>query len=266
VLLATLYGPQRRQDTILAGYLPLLLDRLDGRGWYYMRYRDPAHHLRLRIALAHPDEFGTVAAIVADWADELRDLRLLRDLRFPTSVPETGRWGDGPAFDLAENVLRADSRAQLVQLQQSPRPGRRALIAAGSMAIACQFTGSVEAGIRWLIDHIPAAPPAKVNRTEHTEAVLLSNPDDDWAALRTAPAGTAIAAAWADRDQALTAYRAMFPSPHTDGVQFDDVLGSLLHAMFVRAAGVDFGEEAICLHLTRAAALAWRHQPKRATR
>jgi hypothetical protein len=84
-------------------------------------------------------------------------------------------------------------------------------------------------------------------------------------ALRTAPAGSAIAATWTDRDQALSAYAAMFPSPYTEGVQFDDVLGSLLHALFVRAAGVDFGEEAICLHLTRAAALAWRHRAKRAT-
>jgi hypothetical protein len=37
----------------------------------------------------------------------------------------------------------------------------------------------------------------------------------------------------------------------------DDVLRALLHTHFVRAYAVDFTEENVCLHLTRAAAHAW---------
>ncbi|MFD0594004.1 hypothetical protein ACFQZ4_17250 [Catellatospora coxensis] len=35
------------------------------------------------------------------------------------------------------------------------------------------------------------------------------------------------------------------------------MLGSLAHAHFIRAVGVDFDDEAICLYLARSAALAW---------
>ncbi|MET7397379.1 lantibiotic dehydratase [Dactylosporangium sp. NPDC005572] len=260
VLLASLYGDPRRQDTLLTSYAPQLLDRLDGRPWWYMRYRDPDHHLRLRVGLADPDDFGPVAAVIAEWADELRGAGLVRDLRLPTWSPEYGRWGDGPAWQAAEAVFRAGSRAVLAQLCQPARPGRRALVAAHTVAIATAFTGSVNAGMRWLVNHIPAATPARVPRPEFAEAVTLADPDGGWAALHAEPGGAAIVDAWMERDHALADYRERFPSPHTVGVDVDDVLGSLLHVTFVQAVGIDFAEEAICLHLARSAALAWQHR------
>ena len=60
-LLACLYGDIHRQDTILAEYLPGLLARLGQPAWWYIRYRDPGQHLRLRITLADPAAFGEAA-------------------------------------------------------------------------------------------------------------------------------------------------------------------------------------------------------------
>jgi hypothetical protein len=62
---------------------------------------------------------------------------------------------------------------------------------------------------------------------------------------------------WADRDAALAAYRRHLPGPETQGIAVDDVLTSLLHVHFVRHVAVNFPEEEVCLHLARAAALAW---------
>ncbi|HEY4376479.1 MAG TPA: thiopeptide-type bacteriocin biosynthesis protein, partial [Acidimicrobiales bacterium] len=137
------------------------------------------------------------------------------------------------------------------------RPHRQALVAAHAVAIATTFTHGTEAGMRWLIDHIPATAPAAAPRPVFTEAVHLADPHDEWAALRSARGGETIVAAWAARTAALTAYRRCLPSPETDGVAADDVLTSLLHANYVRSFGIDFDDEAICLHLARAAALAW---------
>ncbi|MDQ8706951.1 lantibiotic dehydratase [Streptomyces sp. LHD-70] len=257
VLLASLYGDIRRQDTILARHLPDLLDRLDGPSWWYVRFRDPDQHLRLRIALPEPDAFGTVAAEVSAWADDLHRAGLLRELRYPTSYPETGRWGSGPAWQAAENVFRADSRALLTQLRQPVRPSRRALVAAHTVAIASAFLGSTSTGMRWLIDNIPARAPEPVPRHELTEAVRLADPRQQWQALTAVPGGTAIVHAWRERDRALVAYREHLHGPHTQGIDLDDVLGPLLHVHFVRAVAVDFPEEAICLYLARAAAQAW---------
>ncbi|WP_455357190.1 lantibiotic dehydratase [Streptomyces sp. SYSU K217416] len=257
VLLATVYGDLRRQDTLLSRHLPDLLSRLGGPPWWFIRFRDPDQHLRLRIALPHAGAFAEAARTVSAWADELRGAGLLADLRYPTSYREMGRWGSGAAWDAAEDVFRADSRAILAQLAQPRRPHQRTLVAAHTVAIASAFLGSAAAGMRWLIDHIPPAAPAPVPRPQFTDAVRLADPSDNWAALRGVPCGEAIVSAWPDRDAALTAYRPHLPSPDTQGIAVDDVLTSLLHVHFVRHVAVNFPEEEVCLYLARAAALAW---------
>ncbi|AQS71884.1 lantibiotic dehydratase [Streptomyces pactum] len=257
VLLAALYGDPRRQDALLSRHLPDLLERLGGPPWWFIRFRDPEQHVRLRIALPTPEAFAGTARTVSTWADELRGAGLLADLRYPTSYRETGRWGSGDAWDAAEDVFRADSRAVLAQLSQRRRPHRRTLVAANAVSITSAFLGGTEAGTRWLIDHVPPVAPGPVPRPQFTEAVRLADPGDDWSALRAVPGGAAVVSAWADRDAALAAYRRHLPGPHTQGIALDDVLTSLLHVHFVRHIAVNFPEEEICLHLARAAALAW---------
>ncbi|MDT0445611.1 lantibiotic dehydratase [Streptomyces johnsoniae] len=263
LLLATLYGDVRRQDTLLTQYLPGLLRRLGNPPWWFIRFRDPLQHLRLRIALPEVGAFGEAAGTVSVWANELRSAGLLSDLRFPTSYREMGRWGSGAAWDAAEQVFRADSHAVIRQLSQPQRPHQRALVVAHTVSIATAFLGSTEAGTRWLIDHIPATAPAPVPRPQFTETVRLTNPAGDWTILRSVPGGQAIVQAWADRDTALSAYRSHLPGPDTQGIDLDDVLSSLLHVHFVRHVGVDFSEEAICLYLVRATALAWMARRER---
>lgn len=178
-------------------------------------------------------------------------------MRYPTSYREMGRWGSGAAWDAAEDVFRADSRAILRRLSRPLRPHQRTLVAAHTVSIACAFLGSTQAGMRWLIDHIPPTAPAPVPRPQFTDAVRLADPGDDWAALQAAPGGAAIVSAWADRNTALAAYRPHLPGSDTEGIAVDDVLTSLLHVHFVQHIAVDFPEEEVCLYLARAAALAW---------
>ncbi|WP_043681076.1 lantibiotic dehydratase [Streptomyces xylophagus] len=261
VLLAALYGDPRRQNALLSRHLPELLQQLGSPPWWFIRFRDPEQHLRLRIELPTPEAFGETARTVSAWADELRATGLLADLRYPTSYREMGRWGSGTAWNAAEDVFRADSRAVLAQLSQPRCPHERTRVAAHSIAIASAFLGSTQAGMRWLIDHIPPRAPAPVPRPQFTDAVRLADPRDDWAALRAAPGGTAIVSAWADRDAALAAYRPHLPGPDTKGIAIDDVLASLLHVHFVRHIAVNFPEEEVCLYLARAAALAWTARP-----
>ncbi|KDN85871.1 Lantibiotic dehydratase domain-containing protein [Kitasatospora cheerisanensis KCTC 2395] len=256
VLLASLYGNLERQDTILTGHLPDLLQRLDSPPWWFVRFRDPQQHLRLRIALDDPADFGAAAQTVSTWAAELRQAGLLAEVRYPASFPEIGRWGDGPAWDAAEEVFRADSRALLAHLSQPHRPERSALLAAHTVAIACAFSGGMHVGLRWLVANVAAKAPAPIPRPLFAQAVRLADPVDNWAPLRAEPSGAAIVDAWGQRDRALAAYRRHFPGPHTRGVDVDDVLGSLLHVSYVRAHRIDFDDEAHVLYLARAVALA----------
>ncbi|MGW0643916.1 lantibiotic dehydratase [Streptomyces badius] len=257
MLLVALYGDPRRQDALLARHVPDLMRRLGSPPWWYVRFRDPWQHLRLRIALPDPGDFAGTTRAVSAWADELRTAGLLADLRYPTSYRETGRWGSGPAWDAAEAVFRADSLATVAQLAQPARPARRTLVAAHFFAIASALLGSPDAGARWLIDHIEPTAPNPVPRSQFTDAVRLADPRGDWAALRSAPGGAAIVDAWAERTAALAAYGPHLSGPHADGIAVDGVLTSLLHVHFVRHVAVDFPEEEVCLYLTRAAALAF---------
>ncbi|WP_129307261.1 lantibiotic dehydratase [Streptomyces sp. L2] len=257
VLLAALYVDPRRQDVVLFRHLPRLLEQLGSPPWWFIRFRDPDPHLRVRIALPDPEAFADTARAVSVWAEELRSNGLLSDVRYPTSYREMGRWGSGTAWEAAEEVFRSDSRAVLAQLAQAQRPGRRTLVAAHMVAITSAFLGSTDAGMRWLIDRIPPTAPEPVPRPQFEEAVRFADPSDGWAALRTVPGGHAIVAGWADREAALAAYRPHLPGPDTQGIVLDDVLASLLHVHFVRHVAVNFPEEEVCLYLARAAALAW---------
>ncbi|WP_327315744.1 lantibiotic dehydratase [Streptomyces sp. NBC_01235] len=263
VLLAALYGDPRRQDVVLSRHLPGLLEQLGNPPWWFIRFRDPDQHLRVRIALPDPEAFADTARTVSAWADELRSIGLLADLRYPTSYREMGRWGSGSAWEAAENVFRADSCAILAQLTQPQRPGPRTLVAAHTVAITSAFLGTIEAGMKWLIDHVPRTAPVPVPRPQFTEAVRLADPSDDWSALRSVPGGDAIVSGWADREAALAAYRPHLPGPDTQGIAVDDVLTSLLHVHFVRHVAVNFPEEEVCLYLARAAALAWTARTRR---
>ncbi|MFE2727181.1 lantibiotic dehydratase [Kitasatospora sp. NPDC059327] len=256
VLLASLYGDPERQDTVLAQHLPDLLERLGRPAWWFVRFRDPRQHLRLRIALPDPNDFGSATSVISSWTAELHRAGLLAEVVYPTSYTETGRWGEGEAWAAAEEVFRTDSATVLTQLSQPSPPDRQALLAAHAVAITAGFTGSATAGLRWLVANVPAKPPAAVARPVFRAAVRLADPADGWAALRAEPGGAAIVDAWADRHRALDAYRRLFPGPSTQGVAPDDVLGSLLHCGYVRAHRIDFDDEAQVLHLARTAALA----------
>ncbi|MFC8716569.1 lantibiotic dehydratase [Kitasatospora sp. NPDC057198] len=256
VLLAALYGDVERQNTVLVRHLPVLLERLGRPKWWFVRFRDPRPQLRLRIALPDPAAFGPTAAAVSTWAGELHEAGLLSEVVYPTSYREKGRWGDGAAWDAAEEVFRTDSAAVLAHLSTPTRPGRYALLAAHAVAIVTGFTGSAAAGLRWLTANVPAQAPTSVPRPVFTEAVRLADPADGFAALRAEPGGAAVVDAWTDRDRALRVYRRHFPGPHTHGVRTDDVLGSLLHCSYVRTHRIDFDDEALVLHLARATALA----------
>lgn len=265
ILYAQLYGDMRRQDELLAQHFPQLLGSFDEQpDWWFLRYRDADRldpHLRLRIRLAEPDVFGPAARLVSAWAHRLHHAGLLREVRYPTSYSETGRWGSGATLRAAERVFAADSRAVLAQLQQVHRPHRQALIAAHTVAIAIAYLGDAAAGTRWLVAQVQAAAPHDpVPRPVFDEALQIANPDGGWAALRAAPGGAAIVDAWRPRDAALATWRARLDAPGPDavGISSDDALRHILHGHYIRAYGIDFDDEPVCLDLARAAALAWR--------
>ena len=67
--------------------------------------------------MPEPDAFGEVTRRVSGWADRLHQRGLLRELVYPTSYPEPGRWGDGPALAAAETVFAAGAALAVLATQ-----------------------------------------------------------------------------------------------------------------------------------------------------
>lgn len=252
-----LYGHPDRVPDLLTSYLPALFDGWDSPPeWWYVRYRDPEPHLRLRLRLPHPNAFGETAQRVGSWAAQLRDLGLIGRVQWDTYFPETGRYGTGPTMTAAETVFAADSAAAVTQLTHTAGTTLHPAVTAASFVhLVAAFTGSATAGTRWLVDHITRPSGPAPDRRIHDEAIHLANPHDDFAALRTLPGGGEIADSWARRRGTLASYHASLETGRdTDP---DSVLTSLLHMHHIRTAGIDDGCERACRGLARSAAVSW---------
>ncbi|GAA4239290.1 lantibiotic dehydratase [Actinomadura meridiana] len=251
LLMAKLYTDPALMDTVLVHKLPDLLSQWPvPPSWWFVRYRDPEPHLRIRI---HTDDQTSAFARISAWAVQLRDGGFIRVLTFNTHLPETARYGEGAIQHAAEALFAADSAAALAHLaaldaDRSIPP--QALLAASMVDLTSHLVGGVEAGARWLIDHPYRSARDRPDRNVAALAVRLSQPG----AIAALKGGRLIANAWANRAHAAAAYR-----HHLDGeaLKVEETIVPLTHMLHIRCAGINLAGERLCRRLARAAALAW---------
>jgi len=252
-LYAKLHAHPDRHDELIAEHLPALLAALAGHACcWFVRYRSPheTDHLRLRLRIPQPGQYGSYAAAIGAWARGLRRGGVAGHLVLDTYQPEVGRYGHGPAMDAAEGVFVADSRAVAAALRLLPAAEIHptALAAVSMVHIVAGFLGCGGA-MTWLAGH--SAPAGTVvERAVADQAVRLAQPG----ALGDSPLPQEVADAWQARSAALAAYRRQLP-PDAD---VDTVVESLLHMHHNRAIGIDRDSERTCRRLSRQAALAWQ--------
>ncbi|MEU8140612.1 lantibiotic dehydratase [Nonomuraea sp. NPDC048901] len=258
VLYAKLYGDPGVVDTILTKHLPDLLETWDEPPmWWFVRYRDPRPHLRLRLHLVGEHDYGPSAARVGAWAAELRGRGLVGDLVLDTYHPETARYGAGEVLAGAEAIFAADSVAvvaQLAALSAARHVHPHALTAASLVDLTAALMRGRAAGARWQIEHPPAGRGAPNDREVVRQAIGLADPGGERATLAALPGGSRIARAWEHRRRAVAAYMDRLPvgAPH---LTESSVVASFLHMHHIRALGIDRDVERRCRKLTRAVAL-----------
>jgi thiopeptide-type bacteriocin biosynthesis protein len=117
---ARIYTGETAADGVLTADLASLVRELTGSGladrWFFLRYRDPEFHLRVRFhgdpARLHADARPTVEAAGAG----LVDRGLAWRVELGTYEREVERYGGPEAIELAEQVFHADSEAVLAIL------------------------------------------------------------------------------------------------------------------------------------------------------
>ncbi len=253
-LYAKLYGSGGHHAGLLTR-VPDLLVRWDSPpAWWYVPYRDPEPHLRLRLHLPNAEGYGPAAHRLGAWAADLRRAGILGRLQLDTYYPETGRYGFEAAMTAAERAFAADSTVALAQLQMATQAAvpLEAITVAGLVDLTISFAGNPATGMRWLIDRLPRES-APVERALYDTATRLAVPHDGWAGLRATAGGESVLHAWQRRHAALTGYREQI-STQRDALS---VLPSLLHMHHVRMLGIDPERERVGRRLARACALRW---------
>ncbi|WP_307795380.1 lantibiotic dehydratase [Actinacidiphila acididurans] len=251
-----LYGNPDRQNPLLVRHLPSLLNELGATRWWFVRYRNPDEHLRVRLSFP-PGALGSAVEQVGAWTRRLRHDGLITHAGWDTYYPETARFGGAAAMDAAEDYFTADSAAAQAQLAAQAGKGAhdvRAVTAASLVDIAVGLIGGADEAMHWLIERTRTAETAPP-RTVYDQAVALVNPTTG---TRLDPRVTV---SWAARRTALAAYRTALERSGT--LRPPDVLADLLHLHHVRMSGPGLPEERAHLHLARAAALSWTARQKR---
>ncbi|QNP74963.1 lantibiotic dehydratase [Streptomyces roseirectus] len=249
-----LHGHRDRQDPLLTRHLPTLLKELGNPRWWFVRYRDPDDHIRLRLTCSL-GTLGSAVEQIGEWTRKLQQSGLITHAGLETYHPETARFGGPSAVDSAERYFAADSDAVLAQLAAQTgknAPDARAVTAASMVDIATGLLGDEDAAMRWIIERTRTgqeAPPRAVYR----QAVDL---------VHAGPSGLdeRVTTAWSARRAALAAYGHALKGTATDA---HDLLPDLLHLHHVRMHGPALPEECAHLHLARAAALSRRTRARR---
>jgi thiopeptide-type bacteriocin biosynthesis protein len=253
-LFAKLYSQATRHTEILAELAGLLSGWDSPIEWWYVPYRDPEPHLRVRIRLPSDDDYGPATQRLGAWAVRLRQHGLLGRIQMDTYYPETGRYGFDEAMAAAERVFAADSGAALAQRQMAAHAAiaPEAVTAASLVDLTIAFAGDAATGARWLIDQL-LHELAPVDHALHATATRLADPRDGWAALRATDGSHGVIAVWQRRRVALADYRQLVASQR-DPLS---VLPSLLHMHHIRMFGIDPERERVGRRLARAAAQRW---------
>ncbi|MFI0242538.1 lantibiotic dehydratase [Streptomyces sp. NPDC016845] len=258
VAYAKLYGPSDVFDMLLTEHVPALLSRwVMPPQWWFIRYRSPRPHLRIRV---HDPDAACAAGRVAAWADGLRQRGLISEFTFDTYHPETGRYGSATALTAAEALFAADTAAVTAQLGALAATDLhpQALTAASLVNLSAAMTGSHSAAMRWLMNHpqLAADLPLRDRGLRRQTLRLADDPS-----LHRTPGADAVAAAWATRTAAAHRYTARLTA-ETSRLTPDTVLTSLLHMHHNRALGCDPASEATTHKLARCVALthAARHR------
>lgn len=112
-----LYAAPGRHDDLLTERVAELVAPLLAAGavdrWFFIRYADPAPHLRIRLHAANPDWRSDVLQHTLGWAGTLIDASLASDAALGSYDREIERYGGPEAIDWMEELFFADSEVAL---------------------------------------------------------------------------------------------------------------------------------------------------------
>lgn len=244
-----LYAAQAELDALLRDHVGRIVatcaHAADLDRWFFLRYRDPQHHLRLRLRAKDGDGPALVAALSAQLEPLLAD-GTLRRYAFDTYEPEFERYGGIAAQTSVQRLFRRDSERVLEALASPAHAGDRVRMALRSVApfVAAWFRRVPAKG--WL-DYHAAEARAEKDATDYALVRELGT----W--LAEADEFAAAAQGRADAtDDAAIAELVRLDAAGALTQPANAVFSAIVH-MHLNRAGIAYDDEpAVRAHLWRA--------------
>ncbi|MFI9785901.1 lantibiotic dehydratase [Kitasatospora sp. NPDC051984] len=254
-LFVKLYADPSAHETLLADHLPALLtdlgDNIDR--WFFLRYRDPEPHLRLRL---HGDPAVLNARVLPALGARVRQLigtGALRTMALDVYRPETDRYLGPDAQQAAEELFLTDSQSAVLQLQ-ARRAGAAAVpdevLAAVGHAVLLDSLGDWD-WCGWADHLFSKGPDHQVYQRHRALTDRLIRPGDAARHAAELLGVPALATLWTDSPAPRAFGRLLLAAPEADR---DEALMSLLHMRHNRLFGSDPAAEARGYAVLRGAA------------
>ncbi|WP_194843174.1 thiopeptide-type bacteriocin biosynthesis protein, partial [Paenibacillus polymyxa] len=118
-----LYGMSEREEEFIGNYIRTFCEQVENQGiinrYFIVRYKDPDHHIRLRL---HGEESVVCKQLIPAihmWARRLKVGGLLSKIIFDSYEPEIERYGGKRLISIAERFFAVDSKitVELVSLK-----------------------------------------------------------------------------------------------------------------------------------------------------
>jgi len=123
-LYVELFCPPETQQELIGSFRTMVQE---GSGadvaptWFFIRYQDRGHHLRLRVRASSPDESGDLFLRVSRWSTAAIEAGLASAYEFRPYRPELGRYGGPTLMPTAESLFHRESELVSEVLSSQPK-------------------------------------------------------------------------------------------------------------------------------------------------
>ncbi|WP_405407667.1 lantibiotic dehydratase [Streptomyces decoyicus] len=257
-LYAKIYAPQARQPELLARHLapltdPGLLRRAGADLWFFLRYEDPAPHIRLRFHGKPESLWPVLLPALHAWTRARAETGLLAKMVLDTYEPEVERYGGPAAVEHAERFFHADSESVVTLLAMAPdQLGDPTLPAALGILDILTHLGSPDQALRWLSSPSVLEHRRDVPRDRKQAVAALLGPH---ARPRPPAAAEGWGVGWSTRGPSLTGLRNVLSATEAAPDRTGRIARSLAHLHCNRLLGPR-PEQELTAHVTAREALA----------
>ncbi|OMI34076.1 lantibiotic dehydratase [Streptomyces sparsogenes] len=269
-LFVKLYAEPAAHDALLTEHLPGWLSDIeqDVDRWFFLRYRDPEPHLRVRF---HGDPGALNGRVLPALSRHIRDAvgsGALRTMALDVYRPETDRYGGDLLQEAAERFFRTDSLSALLQLR-ARGAGASALpddvLAALGHAVLLDSLGDWDWCV-WVDRMFLKGPEHEAYQRHRTPAHRLIRPGERGETARLAArelSSPELARLWTETPEPGAYGRLILATPPEDR---DEAVLSLLHMRHNRLFGIGRAAEARGYAVLRGVARAHLGRRAHATR